>query len=164
MAYETPMRRPPPTPIARLFRDGLRAAKLEHDGAAEALYVSARQIGRYVAGDTVPAQKKLLLLARAVAPHDGELASQLAKAGGAVLDAPNVPPAAPAAHPVTLDIHASRLVGDRRLRCRRLPSMRTPRTARAAVAAAFVSARDLGLSSDTVIAALVPPNAPVPPK
>jgi hypothetical protein len=146
------MPNPPPTSIARLFREGLRAAKLEHDAAAEALFVSTRTIGRYVAGDSIPPSDKLQSLARAVAPHDAGLASQLAKAGGAVMQGSDV---VAAGAPVTLDVPMNRLVEI--VVCAAADAIDAPpRTARAAIAAALVSARSLGLSSEAILAALAP--------
>jgi hypothetical protein len=138
-----------------MFREGLRAAKLEHDQAAEVLFVSSRTIGRYVAGDSVPPHDKLLRLSRAVAPHDGALASQLARAAGVVTQESTVSPAAPAAATATLDVPVARLVEV--VVCAAADAIDAPpRTARAAIAAALVSARSLGLSIDAIIAALVP--------
>ncbi|HEX3344575.1 MAG TPA: hypothetical protein VHS09_08370, partial [Polyangiaceae bacterium] len=137
---------------ARLVRDGLRAAKLDHYQAAEALSVSTRSIGRYVAGDTHPPRRALELLASAVARHDAALASQLAKAGGIVTQGPGV---VPAAAPVTLAVSLASLVEI--VVCAAADAIDAPpRTARAALAAALLSARSLGLSSDAIIAALVP--------
>lgn len=149
------MPRPSPTPMARMSRDGLRAANLEHTAAAEALYVSTRTIGRYVAGDVVPPGAALQWLAAAVAPHDGALAAQLARAGGAMPSQPAAVAPAGSKTPVALQVPMSRLVEI--VVCAAAEAIDAPpRTARAAIAAALVAARDLGLTSDTIIAALVP--------
>ena len=139
-----------------LLIEAQRVLHLTNEGLGRVAGVSVRTVQRWWAKRSSPAEQDYCAVARAVAPHDRELARKLAEAGGTTLDAlglsprPGPVPAAAsvstAAQPVarsevsvTLRAHTDALV------CAAAAALDlSPRAVRPALAAAFAHAIDLG--------------------
>jgi DNA-binding XRE family transcriptional regulator len=146
---------------------------MQHEMAA-AVGTSLRTLSRWEGGSTYPADFHLHKVAALLHPVDPALAREAAAAGGRTLEQlgivkpppspPPAPPPVPAIQPPALP---ARLLVDAVV-CAVAAALEAEggapvplARARTAVAAAFLSARDLRLGIDEVAAAVAPPRGPL---
>jgi DNA-binding XRE family transcriptional regulator len=166
-----------PLPQQQLMFRARQKLGLMQAEMADAVGTSLRTLSRWEAGDSTPADVHLHKVAKLLHPLDPELAKEAARWAGATLEqlgivqppAPPAPPPAPVAPPPPEPVAPppeplpARLLVDAVV-CAVAAALEaldgapvSVARARAAVAAAFASARDLRLSVDEAAAALAPP-------
>jgi DNA-binding XRE family transcriptional regulator len=145
-----------PRPMRRLLRYARSALMMTQREMGETIGAASRTIIRWERGHSEPSPDQVKRLADLVRPEEADLADELLAAAGVHVPAPLAPPPervplpVPPPVPVAMPKHAVDAVVYAAADAMNV----APRAMRLAIAAAFLRARELGLSIEAVAEAL----------